>query len=62
MEIMPTILPPSITGRCRTLFSVTMRMHSPTVCCGETEITGLLMISETAVSFEERPLRMILRA
>ena len=42
--------------------SVMMRMQSPTVWLGVTEMTGLLMISATVVSLEERPWRMTLRA
>ena len=37
-------------------------MHSSTECCGVTNTTGLLMISLTRVSFEDRPLSTILRA
>ena len=41
---------------------VIMTMHSSTVFRRVTNTTGLVMISRTLVSFEERPLRITLRA
>jgi len=58
IETTPTTVLPSSTGRCRMRFFVMMCMHSPTVFFGETEITGLLMISDTCVSFDNRPWRI----
>ena len=62
MESTPTTAPSSVTGRWRMWLSVMMRRHSPTVCLRETEITGLLMISATFVSFDKRPCSTTLRA
>ena len=42
--------------------SVTISMHSPTLCSGETAMTGELMTSPTVVWGEERPMRKTLRA
>ncbi len=62
IETTPSTTSSSTTGRCRIRLSVMIRMHSPTECCRVTEITGLLMISDTCVSFDDLPCRITFRA
>src|SRR5260221_10824858 len=58
IESIPVILPSSITGRCRTRFSVMTRMQSTTVSPGLAVTSCWVIISWTRVSFEDFPLRM----
>src|SRR5688500_20072270 len=52
---------PSTTGRWRLRPSVIKRMHSSTVWLGDTVTTGLVMMSQTRVSFDERDCSTTLR-
>jgi len=62
IDTMPTTRPASTTGRWRTRLSVTSCMHCSTEVSGDTVSTGVVMMSRTGVSLEERPSRITLRA
>ena len=51
----PATMSSSTTGRWRKWCLVMMAMHSSTVFCGVTKITGLAMISRIRVSFDNLP-------
>jgi hypothetical protein len=59
---MPAMAAPSTTGRWRMRLSVISRMHSSTVWAGDTVMTGLVMMSLTRVSFDDRDSRTTFRA
>ena len=61
IEIMPSTLPWSTTGRCRMRFSLISAMQSSVLVFGATTMRLRDMMSATSVSFELRPCSAILR-
>ena len=61
IEITPTVLSDSTTGRCLTRFFVINAIHSSTVFSGLTYITLLVIISDTKVSLDDLPSNITFR-
>ena len=62
IETMPTIAGAFDDRKVADALSVISRMHSSTVCDGDTVMTGVVMISATRVSFDDRDCSTTFRA